>query len=226
MGDNEGVVTLVWRLVKTGKDVAGFTGAEALRHDVFPGCAYKFQIPFLPVPPEPGQYVLELEMVSAPFGGFSREGRELLAIPVTIPTRTPEILLQSLDTPAVASTDIPKLTFALDRPTYHPGEHVRITYRLAGAKKPVPINAYLALRHPNGDVSLATVSGQRIIRRTDHFRSEDSIHINKEFLLSGALDLPLREDLPLGRFTLYFGFTEAGSYQIITRATAQFLLDP
>jgi hypothetical protein len=142
-------------------------------------------------------------MSSAPFGGFSRGGTEPLAIPVTLPTWTPEILLQSPDIPA-AATDSPQLTFALDRASYHPGEHVRITYHLEGAEKPMLINAYLALRHPKGDVSLATVSGQGIIRPTDHFRSENSIHINKGFRLSGVLDLPLRADLPPGSFTLYF----------------------
>jgi hypothetical protein len=225
-GHNEGVVMLVWRWLKAGKDVSGFTGAEALRHDVFPGHAYKFQIPFLPVPPEPGAYALELEMASAAFGRFSRGGSEPVAIPVTLPTWTTESLLQSLATSAVASTDGPKLTITLDRASYHPGEHVRITYHLEGAKRPVLINAYLALRHPNGDVGLATVSGQGIIRPIDHLRSEDSIHINKGFRLSGMLDLSLREDLPLGRFMLYFFFTEAGSYQIITKAAAPFRLEP
>jgi hypothetical protein len=226
MGSDKGAVMLVWRWVRAGENVSGFTGAEALRHDVFPGRTYKFRIPFLPVPPEPGAYVLELEMASTPFGGFSMRGSEPLAIPVTLLPWTTEVLLQSLDIAAVASTDSPKLTFALDRTSYHPGEHIRITYHLEGAKRPLLINAYLALWHPNGDVGLATVSGQGIIRPTDHFRSEDSIHINKGLRFSSVLDLPLRDDMPRGSFTLYFFFTEAGSYQIITKATAQFRLEP
>jgi hypothetical protein len=212
--------------VKEGGEVSGVAGAEPLRHDVFPGNSYEFQLPFLPVPSEPGEYLLELEMASAQFGGFPSGANEPVAIPITVPTWTTEVLLRYLDSPIVASTDTPMLSFVLDRANYRPGEHLRITYRLTGAEKPVLIDAYLALRQPNGDVALATVSGQGLIGPTGRFRSEDSIHINKGLRFSGVLNLPLTEALPLGNYTLYLFFTEAGNYQMLTKATAHFLLEP
>jgi hypothetical protein len=165
-------------------------------------------------------------MASEHFGGFSRRGSELTAVPFTVPTWTAEVLLRYLNSPVVASTDTPKLGATLDRTSYRHGEHLRMLYQLMGAKKPVLINAYLALRQPNGDVALATVSGQGLIRHTGRFRSEDSIHINMGLRFSGVLNLPLGEDLPVGSFTLYFFLTEAGGYQVLTKATAQFLLEP
>jgi hypothetical protein len=69
--DDKGTVALAWRWVKEGKEVPGFGGGQVLRHDVFPGYSFKFQL-LLPVPSEPGQYVLELEMVSAHLSMFSK----------------------------------------------------------------------------------------------------------------------------------------------------------
>ena len=208
---NNGAVKMTWRWVKEGEEVSGVAGAEPLRHDVFPGASYEFQMPLLPVPSEPGEYVLKLEMASAHFGGFPRRGNEPVALPVTVPTWTPEVLLGYLKSPVVASTDAPMLTLMLDRARYHPGEHLRMLYQLAGAEKPVLVNAYLAVQQPNGDLTLATVSDQGLIKPTSRFRSEDSIHINKRFRFSGVLHLPLTEELPLGNYTLYLFFTEGGA---------------
>jgi hypothetical protein len=225
-GSDKGTVALTWRWVKEGKEVPGFGGGQALRHDVFPGRSYTFQMPFLPVPSEPGQYVLELEMASAYVAMFSRWGSGSSTIRVTVPTWTTEVLAQYLNSPVVASADTPKLTFALDRASYHPGEHLRIIYQLAGAEKPLQLDMYLALRQPNGDVRLGVVSGRGLIRPTDRFRSEDSIHLNQRFRTAGVLDFPLTEELPLGNYTLYLFITKAGSYQMLTKATAQFFLEP
>ena len=79
--DDKGTVALVWRWVKEGKEVPGFGGGQVLRHDVFPGRSFKFQLPFLPVPSEPGQYLLELEMVSAHLVMFSKARHNILGHP-------------------------------------------------------------------------------------------------------------------------------------------------
>jgi hypothetical protein len=223
---------LAWRWIKEGRKVSGFAGVEPIRHAVFPGDSYEFQIPFLHMPSEPGQYVLELEMTSAYFGKFSGWRGKSLAIPVTVPswtaepTWTTEVLLQYLDSPVVASTDAPKLRVVLDRMNYRPGEHLRIIYQLAVAQEPVLIDAYLALRRSEGDVALATVSGEGVIKPTSHFRPQSSIYFHKRFRISGWLTLPLQEELPGGRYTVYFFFTKAGSYQMLTKATAEFFLEP
>jgi hypothetical protein len=223
---DKGTVTLVWRWVKEGKEVPGFGGGQILRHDVFPGRSYKFQLPSLPVPSEPGQYLLEIQMASAYLGMFSRWGSGSSVIRVTVPTWTAEVLSQYLGGPVVASTNTPKLTFALDRASYHPGESLSIIYQLAGAEKPVQIDMYLALRQPDGEVSLAAVSGRGLITPTDRFRSEDPIDLDQRSRLAGVLSLPLTEKLPIGNYTLYLFITEAGSYQMLTKATAEFFLEP
>jgi hypothetical protein len=227
VGSDKGAVKLIWRWVKEGKEVSGFAGAEPLRHDVFPGCSYRFRISFLPVPSEPGRYVLELGMASEHFGKFSGRGSEPVAIPVTVPTWTTEVLLQYLDSPVVASTDTPELTLILDRASYHPGDHLHITYEVTGAERPVLINAYLALRQPNGDVALATVSEEGLIKPTSRFQSDGSmIHLHKGSRFSGVFNFPLMEERPLGHYTLSFFLTEAGSYRMLAKAGAQFFLEP
>jgi hypothetical protein len=128
LGGDKGTVKLAWRWVKEGREMAGFAGAEPLRHDIFPGRSYKFQIPLLSVPSEPGQYVLELEMAIGYLGRFSRWRSEPMAIPVTLPTWTPEVLLSYLDGAVMASPNAPKLTLVLDRASYRHGEQLLILY--------------------------------------------------------------------------------------------------
>ena len=179
------------------------------------------------MPSEPGDYLLELEMASARFGTFSGWGSVPVTIPVTVPTWTPEVLLGYLHSPVPALTDAPKLTLALDRASYHPGDPLRMAYQLVGAEKPVLINAYLALRQPNGDVTLAVISGPGLIKPIGRFRSSEApVHINQRFRFSDVLYLPLMGELPFGNYTVYLFFTAAGSYQVLTKATAQFLLEP
>jgi hypothetical protein len=102
-----------------------------------------------------------------------------------------------------------------------------INYQLAGAEKPVLLDAYLALLQPSGDVALATVSGEERIKPTGCFRSDGSIiYIQKGSQFSGVLHFPLMEGLPLGNYVLYFFLTEAGSYRMLTKATGQFVLEP
>ena len=227
LGGDKGTVNLEWRWVKEGREVAGFAGAEPLRHDIFPRHSYKFQIPFLHVPSGPGQYVLELEMATGYLGRFSRWGSEPMAIPVTLPTWTPEVLLSYLSSPVMASPNTPKLTLVLDHASYRHGEHLRISYQLAGAEKPVLLDAYLALRQPSGDVALATVSGEERIKLTGCFRSEGSmIYIQKGSRFSDVLNFPLIEGLPPGNYTLYFFLTEAGSYRMLAKGVTTFRLEP
>jgi hypothetical protein len=49
-GGDEGAIMLAWRWVKEGRKVSGFAGVESIRHAVFPGGSYEFQIPFLHMP--------------------------------------------------------------------------------------------------------------------------------------------------------------------------------
>jgi hypothetical protein len=150
-----------------------------------------------------------------------------MAIPITLPTWTPEVLLSYLNSPVMASPNSPKLTLVLDRASYRHGEHLRISYQLAGAEEPVLLDAYLALWQPGGDVTLATVSGEEHIKPTGCFRSEGSIiYIQRGSYFSGVLNFPLTKELLLGHHTLYFFLTEAGSYRLLTKGTAQFFLEP
>jgi hypothetical protein len=110
--------------------------------------------------------------------------------------------------------------------SYRRGEHLRIIYQLAVAEKPVLVDAYLALRQPEGDVALATVSGEGVIKPISHFRAESSIYLHKSLRICGWLTLPLPEELPGGSYTVYFFITKAGNYQMLTKATAQFFLGP
>jgi hypothetical protein len=84
--DDRGEVRLGWRWLK-GPEGVSLTeeGREHLQYDVFPGQAYRFKATIHP-PSEPGEYILELGLVSELVTWFSDQGVTPLQLAVRVPS--------------------------------------------------------------------------------------------------------------------------------------------
>lgn len=76
---DRGAVRLGWRWFKGDQEVPHTSGRELLPYDVFPGQAYVFKAG-IRTPPEPGEYTLELGLVSEGVTWFSDRGVEPLKL--------------------------------------------------------------------------------------------------------------------------------------------------
>jgi hypothetical protein len=83
--DEKGAVRLGWRWLKGEQEVPNTQGRERLGYDVLPKQRYEFQARIGP-PAEPGEYFLELGLVSEFLTWFTDQGSRALRIPVTVHT--------------------------------------------------------------------------------------------------------------------------------------------
>jgi hypothetical protein len=78
-----GEVALRWRWLRGAVEVSGPGRRLRVRHDVFPGQAYAFQVA-VPTPETPGAYVLELGLVSEGVTTFADAGSAPLRLSIRV----------------------------------------------------------------------------------------------------------------------------------------------
>jgi hypothetical protein len=78
-----GMVYLAWRWMKTDQMVTTASGRESLKFDLFPGRYYDFIVQIGP-PPTPGEYILELGLVSDRVARFSDQGIDPLKVAIHV----------------------------------------------------------------------------------------------------------------------------------------------
>jgi len=81
--DGRGAVRLGWRWFKGDQEVPHLLGRQELTYDVFPGQTYEFKTK-IPTPSEPGEYTLELGLVSELVTWFSDRGVEPLRVTIHV----------------------------------------------------------------------------------------------------------------------------------------------
>lgn len=221
----KGVVRLGWRWIKDGGKVPQLSGQLPLRHDVFPGSSYTFQIS-IPPPPEPGQYVLELGMLSEHIMSFSDRGVAPITIPVVVSAWTAEALTQYLNSRVAASREMPRLLLATHRAGYRPGDELPLSVVLEVFAQPVLVDMYLALLGPGGNATFYAGDWFTSPTGTRLPALGRRVYLPRRFRLSHVGKLRLVDGLPPGVYTLYFVLTEADSYRILARAAVQFRVEP
>jgi hypothetical protein len=84
--DDRGEVRLGWRWLKGPEEIPPKEeGREHLQYDVFPGQSYRFQTTIKP-PLKPGEYILELGLVSELVTWFSDQGVAPLQLAIRVPS--------------------------------------------------------------------------------------------------------------------------------------------
>jgi hypothetical protein len=84
----KGEVRLRWRWFAGDREVPVSEGGWILGYDVLPGQAYEFMVE-IATPKEPGEYMLELGLVSTMVTSFAEQGIVPIMIPVRV-TRLPQ----------------------------------------------------------------------------------------------------------------------------------------
>lgn len=72
-----------WRWYQEGREVPGTSGRQGLLYDVYPGQAYVFQTQ-IPLPAMPGEYTLELGLLSESLTWFVDRGTPSLMLSVSV----------------------------------------------------------------------------------------------------------------------------------------------
>ena len=80
---DDGAVRLGWQWLQDNRVLPARVGRLSLRFAVFPGQSYEFRASIAP-PKEPGEYLLEVGLVSEHVSWFSEQGTLPLRIPVTV----------------------------------------------------------------------------------------------------------------------------------------------
>jgi hypothetical protein len=78
-----GAVRLGWRWYRQEYHIPAWSGRKRIQYDVSPGQAYEFRVQ-VPTPEEPGEYILELDMVSELVTWFADQGRESLKFTIRL----------------------------------------------------------------------------------------------------------------------------------------------
>lgn len=81
--DGKGTVRLGWRWFKGEQEVPDTSGRESLTHDLYPGQSYALNVS-VPPPRDPGDYTLELGLVSERVTWFVDQGVKPLKLPVHV----------------------------------------------------------------------------------------------------------------------------------------------
>jgi hypothetical protein len=79
----KGEVRLRWRWFEEGRDDHITEGGWLLGHDVLPGQAYEFTVE-IAAPRKPGNYLLELGLVSIQVTSFADQGTAPLRVPIQV----------------------------------------------------------------------------------------------------------------------------------------------
>ncbi len=149
---DKGAVHLGWRWFRGDREVLNTSGRESLQYDVFPGQAYEFTARIAP-PLEPGEYILELGLVSEHVAWFSEQGVKPVTVAVRVVNPPGDDFEHLLAKQLKAVGDSPHLSIATDRPRYRRGDVLNVTVDLVNSERSRPVDAYLALAWPDGRFS-------------------------------------------------------------------------
>jgi hypothetical protein len=223
---NRGAVYLQSRWFSSDREVPNMSGKEGIQYDVFPGQSYEFSAR-LTTPSEPGEYTLELGLVSHQVTLLSEQGVEPLKVGLHV-LSPPRIDSNSAMAGRLKAMDDPPLVaIATDRSRYRQGELLHLQADFANPGRSLRVDGYLMLSWPQGWLSFHAAS-QRFWSSGGAWMP----YLRSAFLPMGAqhAGLPIFTlhliQMPQGSYTWFLVVTEPGTYNIIARAQATFTLEP
>jgi hypothetical protein len=220
-----GAVRLGWRWLKGDQEIPTQGGRELLTYDVFPGQEFAFHTK-IPPPMEPGEYRLEVGLLSELVTWFADQGVKPFraAIHVVNPSGDFEhVLAEQLK----AVGDPPRLAIATDQPRYRPGDRLRVRGDVVNAGSARTIDAYVALAWPDKRVSFGIGNGVLGDLRGSWVPLAKGMGLAEggRLVALPLLDLPL-VNMPSGPYTCYLLLTELNTFDIIAKAQVLFRLEP
>jgi len=215
---DRGAVRLGWRWRLGAVDVA--QGRALVPHDVAPGKSVQLAADIV-APDPPGEYVLELDLVSELVTWFASQGNAPATLEMIVVRPDLDRLLARGVRPADSS---PTVTVATSGGAYRPGDRLLLTVALGNPSRPSPVDVFLLLQGPDG------------VRSYDGHRLESDGS-------SGAswrpwvrmLPLPARvhgrfeitvPSLPPGPYAWHVLVTEAGSYRLLAVGRTDLRITP
>jgi hypothetical protein len=220
-----GAVRLGWRWFKGDHEVPAPWGRGLLKYDIFPGGQYRFTA-VIASPREPGEYFLEVGLITEQVAWFSEQGVAPLKVLVRVlgPPDSDFNTLLAEELPVIDES--PSLAIALDRPRYRRDDILTLTVDLVNSV-PRTLDVYIALSGPDGVLSFwdGTAFSRHTGGRWVPLRRR--VKLDHEVRLSG---LPLLSwqliDLATGPYTVSLVLTEPNLPQVIAKAQATFTLEP
>jgi hypothetical protein len=215
-GDH-GAVRLGWRWYRGDQEVAA--GHEILLSGVAPGQAAELRARII-APVEPGEYTLELGIVSEKVAWFGEPGQKPLRFPVRV---LPLEVRRMLAEPTGRTAPAPVATIVTDRSSYRGGDRLQLAVALAYPHHPRAFDAYLILEPPAGPPLF--FDGHAMPRPGDGGWPRWVKGLPLPARVNGRFTLPL-SSLPPGAYRWHVVLTEPGAYHALARADAAFRIEP
>jgi hypothetical protein len=223
--DTRGGVQVMWRWLQDGREVSNTVDSVPLVHDVFPGEAFTAAVRIWP-PLRPGEYSLEVRMISYGVSSFGDSVRQSMSIASSLTDGVPcaiDALLGLLENSLDQSLTV---GLATDKTLYRVGE-VSTLFWSVHANLARALASYFVLQRPDGRLSFAFTSGVSFDHCSPWMRWGTGFSVWKGMRLEEYPIIALHlQDLAPGPYTWYFIVTEPNSYRVVAKAKTTFLLMP
>jgi hypothetical protein len=219
---DRGAVRLGWRWFQAHQDSPFGEGRAPLPYDIWPGKAAVLTAA-ITSPQQPGEYSLEVGLLSEHVTWFSAQGVTPLRVPIHVFSPDVNILLT---TKLQVIDDHPYLAIAVDQPHYQRSDLLLLTMDLVNTAART-VDIYVILEAPNGLLSFwngggfSPYTGERGVPMA---RGVDLAEGARAAGLPLLFSRPL--DLPTGAYVLSLVLTELNSPHVIARAQATFTVEP
>jgi hypothetical protein len=220
-----GAVRLGWRWFKGDHEVPTPWGRGLLKYDILPGGRYRFTA-MIASPREPGEYLLEVGLITEQVAWFSEQGVAPLKIPVRVLGPPDGDFHTLLAKGLQVIGDPPALAIASDRPHYRQGDNLTLTVDLVNSA-PRTVDVYVALSGPDGMLSFwdgmvfSQHTGGRWVPLRRGVKLDDGVQLAGVPLLAWQL-----VDLANGPYTVSLVLTESNVPNVVAKAQVIFTLEP
>jgi hypothetical protein len=178
-------------------------------------------------PITPGEYILELGLLSELVTWFSAQGVEPVKIPVRVMHSKRDTFEQVLTTQVKVIDNPPKLEVTTDRPRYRHGDRLHLIINGIAPDRTHNLDVYFVLAWPDGRIFFRDHNG--LLRESEG----PWIPVAKGLMIAkgtpytnqSLIDLNF-VDMPHGSYICYLILTKPNTYDIISKTEALFTLEP